>query len=69
MIPTSMIRMHEFAAIAQIKLSTAYVYHSGKLFDFPNPELTIGRTHFFRRSAATAWARKHKKLVARRKAR
>ena len=65
MIPASVIRMDEFAAIAELKISTMYIYHSNKLFDFPNPEFTIARTHFWRRSTARRWARKHKRLAAR----
>jgi hypothetical protein len=67
MIPASMIRLSEFARIAELELSTAYVYHSRKFLGFPEPNFTIGRTHFWKRSAAVTWARKHKRLTARSK--
>ena len=62
-----MVRLHEFAAIAQLKISTAYVYHSKKLFEFPPPKCAVGRTLFWERATAVAWARKHKRLAARSK--
>jgi predicted DNA-binding transcriptional regulator AlpA len=56
-----LVRISEFATISGLKVSTLYVYHAHKAYNFPSPDLSIGVVHFWRRAKAAAWAREHKK--------
>ena len=59
------IRINEFANLAGLALSSAYLYHAQKLYDFPAAELEIGVVNFWKRKTALAWVRKHKKRTRR----
>ena len=59
------LRMNEVAELAGLTVGTAYQYHAGRLYDFPEHHLKIGQIKFWKRSTAAAWARKHRKRIRR----
>lgn len=54
------LRIGEFAKIAGMEVSSLYRYNADRLYGFPEPDLTIGVVHFWRRPKAEAWARRRK---------
>jgi predicted DNA-binding transcriptional regulator AlpA len=51
------VRIAEFAALAQMEVSSLYRYNAERLYGFPEPDMVIGVVLFWRRPAAEAWVR------------